>query len=299
MSVKKRGLGKGLNVLLSDAVTKEVAIEPKQPLETPENLQALDSQLKLITLDQIKPGRYQPRQQFDETALGELAQSIKAQGVIQPVVVRQTSSGYELIAGERRWRAAQLAQLPHIPAIIKELPDESAIAMSLIENIQRQDLNVIEEAVALDRLQQEFKLTHQEVADAVGKSRTAVSNILRLLKLNIEVKEMIISGELDMGHARALLPLSSYQQIEVAHAIVEGELSVRQAEALVKQQQEGPVKKVNQTIDLDPNIKSLQNRLSDQLCAKVQFKHQPKGNGQLIIHYNSIDELDGILEHIE
>jgi len=303
MSQKKRGLGRGLSdlglgELLHGGGSASVAVKESSktvPLATGHEA---DGQLCHLSIERIIAGQYQPRTQFAPGALDDLAQSIRAQGVIQPIVVRKKGGQYELIAGERRWRAAQQAGLTEVPAIIRELTDDAAIAMSLIENIQREDLNAIEEAVALNRLLEEFDLTHQEVADAVGKSRTAVSNLIRLLKLHPEVKSLVEQGELEMGHARALLTLDGLQQVEVARAIVSRALSVRQAEAWVKKLQDEGDRSATVPVVIDPNIKQLQNQLSDKLCARVVIRHQPKGKGQLVVHYNSVDELDGILEHI-
>ena len=307
MGQKKRGLGKGLSdlglsELLGGAATADVAVAHAPAAETlldmPEANRPSDS-LQFLPIDKISPGRYQPRQHFDTDTLQELAQSIRSQGVIQPIVVRRMNDRYELVAGERRWRAAQLAELSEIPTIVKDLPDESVVAMSLIENIQRQDLNVIEEATALSRLLDEFQLTHQAVADAVGKSRTAVTNLLRLLKLNPDVRMMVERGELEMGHARALLALEGAAQTDVAKTIMKRSMSVRQTEEWVRRLLQTKNAAVVAAPTVDPNIKTLQNNLSDKLCARVLIRHQSKGNGQLVIHYNSVDELDGILEHIQ
>ncbi|WJN59598.1 Chromosome (plasmid) partitioning protein ParB [Pseudomonas sp. SO81] len=235
---------------------------------------------------------------MDPSALEELANSIKAQGVMQPIVVRPIGGGrFEIIAGERRWRASQQAGLDKIPAMVREVPDEAAIAMALIENIQREDLNPIEEAVALQRLQQEFELTQQQVADAVGKSRVTISNLLRLIALPEEIKTLLSHGDLEMGHARALLGLPLEQQVEGARHVVARGLTVRQTEALVRQwlnSKEKPAEKVK----ADPDINRLEQRLAEKLGAPVQIKHGQKGKGQLVIRYNSLDELQGVLAHI-
>ena len=325
MGSRKRGLGRnlsdlGLSELLSD-VTQGQQAEPEtaqtlaaqamlaeavvptteelqeSPTVSPEDRPEADSRVYRLPIAKIKPGRYQPRQYFDDAALDDLANSIKAQGIIQPIVVRRMESGYELIAGERRWRAAQRVGLETVPAIIQDLPEQAIVAISLIENLQRENLNPIEEAQALDRLLHEFQLTHQEVAEAVGKSRTAVTNLLRLMKLNPDVKIMLQKGEIDMGHARALLALDNTLQSQVAKQVVARGLSVRQTEALVKHINQPKSKKPEQAID--PNILTLQNELSDKLHAEVNIKHQPKGKGQLVIHYASVEELQGILEHIQ
>lgn len=289
MTQKKHGLGRGLsdmglNELLSDLSPTSADGEKK-------------SELKKLPLDTIRPGRYQPRKQMSKEALAELASSIKAQGIIQPIVVRHAGQGYEIIAGERRWRAAQMAGLHEAPAIIRDIPDEAAVAMSLIENIQRQDLNVIEEAVALQRLIDEFSMTHQEVADAVGKSRASVTNMLRLLKLNPDVRLLVEQGRLDMGHARALLALEGIQQSDVASNVIARALSVRDTEKLIRQLQ-ATTKDVPRAKTVDPDVSRLQRNLSDKLGAAVVIRHNDKGKGKLLIHYNSVDELEGILERI-
>lgn len=289
MTQKKRGLGRGLgdlglNELLSD-------LNPSTPTGEKK------SELKKLPIDTIEPGRYQPRKQMPKEALEELASSIKAQGIIQPIVVRHIGRGYEIIAGERRWRAAQMAGLHEVPVIIRDIPDEAAVAMSLIENIQRQDLNVIEEAVALQRLIDEFSMTHQEVADAVGKSRASVTNMLRLLKLNPDVRVLVEQGHLDMGHARALLALEGIQQSEVANNIVNRALSVRETEKLIRQLH-STVDQTKNMKNVDPDVSRLQNDLSNKLGAVVVIRHSAKGKGKLLIQYNSVDELEGILQRI-
>ncbi len=289
MTQKKRGLGRGLgdlglNELLSDLNPSTATGEKK-------------SELKKLPIDTIEPGRYQPRKQMAREALEELASSIKAQGIIQPIVVRHIGKGYEIIAGERRWRAAQMAGLHEVPVIIRDIPDEAAVAMSLIENIQRQDLNVIEEAVALQRLIDEFSMTHQEVADAVGKSRASVTNMLRLLKLNLDVRSLVEQGHLDMGHARALLALEGIQQSEVANNVVARGLSVRETEKLIRQLH-STVDQTKNIKNVDPDVSRLQNDLSNKLGAVVVIRHNAKGKGKLLIQYNSVDELEGILQRI-
>lgn len=289
MAIKKRGLGRGLDALLggSTAATLE------------EEAVKVDSrELQHLPLDLIQRGKYQPRRDMDPAALEELANSIKAQGVMQPIVVRPIGGGrFEIIAGERRWRASQQAGLERIPAMVREVPDEAAIAMALIENIQREDLNPIEEAVALQRLQQEFELTQQQVADAVGKSRVTITNLLRLIALPEEIKTLLSHGDLEMGHARALLGLPLEQQVEGARHVVARGLTVRQTEALVRQwlnAKEKPAEKAK----VDPDINRLEQRLAEKLGAPVQIKHGQKGKGQLVIRYNSLDELQGVLAHI-
>ncbi|MGB4246764.1 MAG: ParB/RepB/Spo0J family partition protein [Pseudohongiellaceae bacterium] len=296
----KRKLGRGLDALLGGAGKKPVS---DTVVDTPASnviRQDKDGDLRNIPIDLIQRGKYQPRTDMHEEALQALAASIKAQGVMQPIVVRPISdTRYEIIAGERRWRATQIAGLDTIPAIIKPVADESAIAMALIENIQREDLNPIEEAVALKRLQDEFQLTQQEVADAVGRSRAAVANLLRLIGLNPDVRLMLEHGDLEMGHARALLSLSDSQQSEAAKIVVGKGLSVRQTEALARRllTDEGSQKKP--TVITDPDIRSLEESLSEKLGARVQIQHTSKGAGKLTLKYNSLDELDGILAHIK
>ena len=289
MAVKKRGLGRGLDALLGGTTVTALQAEAAQ----------VDSrELQYVPLDLIQRGKYQPRRDMDATALDELAQSIKAQGVLQPIVVRPIGQGrFEIVAGERRWRACQQAGLEKIPAMVRELPDEAAIAMALIENIQREDLNPIDEAVALQRLQQEFQLTQQQVAEAVGKSRVTISNLLRLIGLPDEIKTLLSHGDLEMGHARALLGLPAEQQVEGARHVVARGLTVRQTEALVRQWLNGKPK-VETPTKADPDISRLEQRLAERLGSPVQIKHGQKGKGQLVIRYNSLDELQGVLAHI-
>lgn len=288
MAVKKRGLGRGLDVLLSSATAS--AQQDKTATADKQELQHL-------AIERIQRGKYQPRRDMDQTSLEELAESIKAQGVMQPIVVRSIAANkYEIIAGERRWRAAQLAGLKTIPALVRNVTDEAAIAMALIENIQREDLNPVEEAMALQRLQKEFELTQQEVANAVGKSRASVANLLRLIGLPDEVKTLLAHGDLEMGHARALLGLPIEQQIQAARHVVAKGLTVRQTEAMVrniladKPEQEKPV--------IDPDVKRLEKKLAERLGTQVQIKHGAKGKGQLVIKYGSLDELQGVLAHM-
>jgi len=317
MSSKKRGLGRGLDALLgssptgSSQPTSEVSIDPPSDVlaqaEEPSdvsivsaNSQAGKDGLKHLPVDLIQRGKYQPRRDMQPEALEELAQSIKAQGLMQPIVVRPISADkYEIIAGERRWRATQIAGLDTIPALIKDVPDESAVAMALIENIQREDLNPMEEALALSRLQKEFELTHQEIAEAVGKSRATVTNLLRLISLREDVQRMLEHGDLEMGHARALLGLPLEQQSSAATTVVSKSLSVRQTEAMVRNllAEQGSPKARNK--QLDPDIKKLQDDLSEKLGASVQLQHTAKGKGKLIIKYGNLDELEGVLNHIK
>ena len=297
MSVKKRGLGRGLDALLGAAGNRPAgaAAAGDKGKFTPGD----DSILKDLPVDLIQRGKYQPRRDIDPESLQELADSIKAQGVMQPIVVRAISDRkYEIIAGERRWRATQLAGLDSIPALIRDVPDNAAIAMSLIENIQREDLNPIEEAAALMRLQQEFELTQQEVADAVGKSRSTVANLLRLMTLQEDVRRLVEHGDLEMGHARALLGLVGGQQSQAARSVVGKGLSVRQTEALVRGLLE-PREKPAPEHTTDPNIRHLQDDLSQRLGARVEIRHSAGGKGKLVLSYNSLDELDGILSHIK
>lgn len=300
---KRKGLGRGLDALLggqnraSPSVDGEVsAVSATMPVVNPG---PRDGQMVDVPVEYLQRGKYQPRRDMHDEALQELAESIKAQGVMQPIVIRPIEvDRYEIIAGERRWRACQLAGLEKIPAIIRDVPDETAIAMALIENIQREDLNVVEEAVALKRLQDEFTLTHQEVADAVGKSRTAVSNILRLLNLCAEVRTMLERGDLEMGHARCLLSLAEDQQRLLARQIVAKGLSVRQAEALVRSAQE--VQKAQKSpARASADIEKLQEGLSEHIGVPVQVQHGAKGAGKLVLKYSSLDELDGILNHLK
>jgi ParB family transcriptional regulator, chromosome partitioning protein len=302
MSSKRKGLGKGLDALLSAGlgVTAPAPEMPITPGEADQKIEYKDGKLAHLPVELIQRGKYQPRRDMHPEALEELAESIKVQGVMQPIVVRAIGEGrYEIIAGERRWRATQLAGLDKIPAVIRDVPDEAAIAMALIENIQRENLNPIEEAVALKRLQDEFELTHAEVAQAVGKSRTTITNLLRLIALSEEVKTLLEHGDLEMGHARALLTLEPQQQKEIARQIVAKGLSVRQTEALVRQYQEGQQEKVKTEVRLSADIRRLQDQLSETLGAGVEIQQGAKGKGKLVISYNSLDELDGILAHIK
>lgn len=300
MSQKKRGLGKGLgdmglSELLGDMKVAKASVATA--IARSGELEKTGSTLQEVDVDKIRAGRYQPRRQFDQASLEELAQSIRAQGIIQPIILRRMNDGFEIIAGERRWRAAQLAQLKSVPAVVRDIPDQAAMAMALIENIQRSDLNAIEEATALQRLILEFELTHQEIADAVGKSRALVSNLLRLLKLNPDVRVLVENGQLEMGHARALLALTGGQQSEAAKEVVAKHLSVRHTEELVQRLQNASPAQTKKT-RLDPNIRKLQQELSERLGAEVSLQHGPKGAGKLVVHYHSLEELDGILEKL-
>ncbi|HIK75232.1 MAG: ParB/RepB/Spo0J family partition protein [Alcanivorax sp.] len=302
---RKRGLSKGLDALLSSNEAyqrqpEEVSVEgdgeaSEQQAQRPPR----DGDLRHLPVELMQRGRYQPRKDMSADALEELAESIRAQGVMQPIVVRPLGDNrYEIIAGERRWRAAQMAELDSIPAVIREVPDEAAIAMSLIENIQRENLNPMEEALALSRLKEEFGLTHQQVADAVGKSRAMVTNLLRLMSLEADVKKLLEHGDLEMGHARALLSLTGAKQVEAARTVVAKGLSVRQTETLVREfEKEKPAKPA--PAKEDPNVRHLINDLSDRLGAPVQIQQGNAGKGKLVISYNNLDELDGILAHIK
>ena len=257
---------------------------------------SVDGSLKKLPLDRIQPGPFQPRSMFDPQSMEELAQSIRAQGVIQPIMVRPLGDDYEIIAGERRWLAAQQAGLDEIPVIIREVADEVAVALALIENIQRENLNPLEEAAALKRLVDDFQLTHGEAAEAVGRSRSMVSNLLRLLELSAEVRGMVDARHLEMGHARALLTLDEAQQLWAAREVIRKRLSVRETEALVRRLQNPPKSKSR---SIDPDILRLQDQLSETLCAKVRIQHGKKGKGKLVISYNSADELEGIIGHLK
>ena len=285
--MKKKRLGRGLGSLIGnfDEVTQV-------------SEQEAASGLLELDVDQIHRGKYQPRQHFDQDALQELADSIRAQGIVQPIVVRPEGNHYELVAGERRWRAAQIAGLQKVPVIIRDLDSKSAAAIALIENIQREDLNPLEEAQAFIRLIEEFDLTHQQVADSVGRSRAAVSNLLRLLDLADPVKEQLNRGLLNMGHARALLALIRHDQIEIAAIVVHRGLSVRETEILVRQTLNGATRKSVKTQRVDPDIERLETRISEKLGAKVKIKLGKQGSGQLVISYHNNDELDGIIAHL-
>jgi ParB family chromosome partitioning protein len=286
---KKTVLGRNLSSMLSQTTLQQVQRESRD-------------ELRDLPLDMIRPGRYQPRSVFDPEKLAELADSIRAQGIVQPVVVRPVEDEqFELIAGERRWRAAQMAGIANIPAVIRDVPDEVSVAMALIENIQRENLNPLEEARALDRLMREFELTQQQVAEAIGRSRSAVANLLRLNDLNEDVKTLVEERALDMGHARALLALTGATQSEAAREVAKHGLTARETEALVRRMLSGTGKgkgKGNKK-PLDPNIRTLQDDLAAKLGAKVTVQHGAKGKGKLVIEYHSLDELDGILGHIK
>jgi len=278
---RHKGLGRGLDALLGGAASAE----PRE-----------DDRLAQIAVTALRPGKYQPRTRMDEASLAELAESIKARGVIQPIIVRAVGEGkYEILAGERRWRAARLAGLDRVPVVIREVTDEAALGIGLIENIQREDLNPIEEANGLARLIREFQLTHDEVARAIGRSRTAVTNLLRLLELAPAVQEMVQDGRIDMGHARALLSLSRQRQVELAHQVAERQLSVRETERLVQEATAAP-RPERPAMTLDADTRRLQEQLCETLGTTVQLKPRAGGKGSVVIDYSSLDELEGLIQ---
>ncbi|WP_288405164.1 ParB/RepB/Spo0J family partition protein [uncultured Acinetobacter sp.] len=289
MTTKKRGLakGRGLDALLGSIQKEKLQLEA----------QAIDhGQLKQVDVDLLKRGEYQPRRFIQEQDLKELAASIEKHGVMQPIVIRPIQDdqfSYEIIAGERRWRAAQLAGLKQVPAIVRDLNDQVAIALALIENIQRQDLNPIDQALALQRFHDEFGLSHQEIAETVGKARTTVSNLLRLLSLDDVIKDFMQEGQLDMGHARAILALKAKDQIAIAKVIIDKNLSVRQTEQLVREWNQPKQSKPKEATP--PDIEQLTQRLSERFGAQVKIDHNKQGKGKVVIQYHSLDELDGIL----
>jgi len=283
MAVQKRGLGRGLDALLGDVSVKEEKHQNQQ---------------QTLPVEYMQRGKYQPRKDINPEKLQELADSIKAQGIIQPIIVRKVGpEKYEIVAGERRWRAAQLAGLQDVPVIIKDIDDRTTMAQTLIENIQREDLNPLEEAEALRRLLDEFEMTHQQIADAVGKSRTTVTNLLRLMDLHPDVKTLLIDRQLEMGHARALLSLDGARQVAAANKIAREALTVRAAERLVKELQAEPKTAKVKTIDND--TLRLQDELTAKLGAKVLIDHKENGAGKLVISYASLEELDGIIEQLK
>jgi ParB family chromosome partitioning protein len=296
MSPKKR-LGRGLDALLSKPASAMAAADAAPPAD--------GDTLRNIPVDLLQRGQYQPRVDMRQDTLEDLAASIKAQGVVQPIVVRPIAASggerrYEIVAGERRWRAAQLAGLGEVPAVVRKIPDEAAIAMALIENIQRENLNPLEEARALDRLIREFGLTHAEAAEAVGRSRASVSNLLRLQDLSEKVKPMLEDRQIEMGHARALLAIQSpTQQLDAARQVVKKGLSVRETERLVRRMLGGDKKTPPRPAAQSADVRRLEMEVSEKLGAKVSVQHTAKGAGKLVISYNSLDELDGILKHIK
>jgi len=303
MVVRKRGLGRGLDALLGGSRPATDSPAPITPDPSAEDVAIDGERLLRLPLEVLRRGRFQPRREMDPERLEELAASIRSQGVMQPILARPLpgTDGYEIIAGERRWRAAQLAGLERVPVIVRDLPDEAAMALGLIENIQREELTPIEEAVALQRLIDEFGMTQQVLADTIGKSRTTVTNMLRLLRLGGEVRELLDRGDIEMGHARALLTLAPMDQLTIAREVVEKGLSVRQAEALARRKNEpishGETSKSGK--GADPDTAALERRLSDQVGAPVAIRHTAGGGGQLVIRYSSLDELEGILAHIK
>ncbi len=300
---RKPALGRGLDALIGAGARRRESLDlpdlgvdadEAAPAAAPES----GDRLERLPLGQLTRGKYQPRRDIQPEALEELADSIRAQGVMQPIVVRPVGQErYEIIAGERRWRAAQLAELDVIPAVVREVSDEVALALALIENIQRENLNPVEEAMALKRLIDEFELTQQQVADTVGKSRAQVANLLRLLALDPEVQTLLERGDLDMGHARALLALSGAKQRKAAHEVVNRDLTVRDTEALVKRLMAGAPEKAEKPAP-SPDVARLETRLGELLGAPVRIQHGRGGKGRVTIRYSSLDELDGILEHI-
>ncbi len=293
MNTKKRKLNRGLDALLGTDLTKKAPPDAAELDAAPHG----DGDLRQLPLEFLQRGKYQPRVEFDEAALQELSESIQAQGVMQPIVVRSIAADrYEIVAGERRWRACQLAALDTIPAIVREISDETAIAMALIENIQRENLNPLEEARALKRLQTEFELSQQEVATAVGKSRPVIANLLRLLSLEREVSEMLEQGRIDAGHGKVLLALDGIDQVRAARKVADSRLSVRQTEALVKALLASPANTTPQR--KDPDIDRLERQLSERFGTKVVIENK-NGRGKLVIQYSDLDVLDGILNRIQ
>lgn len=283
-SPRNKGLGRGLDALLGPGPGGSGAGGPGRE----------------VPVELIRRSPYQPRVKIDPEALEELTRSVQAHGVVQPVIVRPVGADrYELVAGERRWRAAQAAGLETVPAVVREVSDEVALSIAIIENIQREDLTPLEEARGVARLIEEFSMTHREVAEAVGRSRPAVSNLLRLLDLNEDVRARLEGGELEMGHARALLALSGPPQSRVARLVAERGLSVRQTEALVRRMQEGGDEGAGEGADRDPDIGRLETRLGDLIGSEVNIRHGKRGSGRLVIRYHSLDELDGILERLD
>lgn len=286
-----KNLGKGLDALMGGALSKKKTSNVSKAEASQEN------ELREMPVEFLQPGQYQPRRVMTEEGLDELAESLKAQGMIQPIVIRAVGKDkYEIIAGERRWRAAQRAGIHQVPVLLKEVPDEAAIAMALIENIQREDLNSMEEAYALHRLMEEFELTQQQTADAVGKSRTTVTNLLRLLQLTEHCKTLLERGDMDMGHARALLSLEPSKQTDAAKLVVAKGLTVRETEKMVRNINQP--KPVTAKPTKDHHIVSLEQQLADKIGAQVVIDHGAKGKGKMVINYHSLDELDGILQHL-
>ena len=300
MAQKKRGLGRGLDALLGGAALREdnaeQDINPEYPDGQAVTATGNSAGLRELPVEFIRPGKYQPRQHFEDSALDDLAASIRSQGLLQPLVVRPIGTNqYELIAGERRWRASQRAGLANVPVVIREVDDEATIAMALIENLQREDLNPLESALGMRRLIDEFDMTHEQVARVVGMNRATVSNSLRLLNLAAAVQEMLAAGDLEMGHARTLLSLPIERQAEVARTVVNDGLSVRQTEALTRKLTTPRTSASDQKKDAD--TMRLEEQLSQRLGQPVVISHSKRGRGKLVVSYNSLDELDGILKH--
>jgi ParB family chromosome partitioning protein len=293
MATKRQSLGKGLDALLG--IPEDISTDQGFVAG---DVKSEDGKLQQLPVELLQRGKYQPRRDFNADSLQELADSIASQGLIQPIVVRALDQGnYEIIAGERRWRAAQLAGIDEVPAVVREISDQATIAMALIENIQREDLNPVEESQALIRLQDEFNLTQQQVADAVGKSRSAVTNLMRLASLQPLVQQQLERGDIELGHAKCLLALEGDLQIQAARTVASEGLTVRQTEVLIKKLQ-SPAAEIKTKTSANQDILNLQQQLSEKLGAVVKIQHGAKGSGKLIIGYNSVDELDGILEHI-
>jgi len=283
--VNPKGLGRGLDALLANDI---------------EEARSTDA-LRMLNVMQLQPGKYQPRSYMDDVALQTLADSIKSQGIMQPILVREIAAEkYEIIAGERRWRASQIAGLAEVPVLVREIADESALAMALIENIQRENLNPLEEAQGIKRLIDEFAMTHENAAEAVGRSRTAVSNLLRLLSLSMPVQDLLMQSKLDMGHARALIGLDAAQQIMLANKIVQQNLSVREVEKLVQQltQQKQNAKNKTAKTNINQDLQRLQETIAEQLGMRVQIQHQENGKGKLVIQYQNLDELDHVFKRL-
>ena len=298
MAPRNKGLGRGLDALL--ATSKSVADKEAELASQDSGQNKTDNELKKIPIEFLQAGKYQPRKDMADEALEELAASIRSQGIIQPIVVRPIDDNkYEIIAGERRWRAAQIAQLDVVPCLVKPIPDDAAVAIALIENIQREDLNAMEEAQALDRLMVEFNLTHQQVADAVGKSRTTVTNLLRLNGLQDSVKRLLEHGDIEMGHARALLAIDNELQSSLANQVAEQGMTVRQTEALVKKAMQTSTAETDKKQKVaDPDVARLQSKLGDTLGTQVKIDHNAKGKGKMVINFNDLEQLDGILAKI-
>ena len=314
---RKRGLGRGISALMGGGASVEDIIKPKvnmaqESSDAPENAEVdqstrvMDSEYRKLPIEFLQPGAYQPRRSIAPEALEDLSNSIRTQGVMQPLVVRPVGepgeSKYEIIAGERRWRASQLAGLEQVPCVIRQVSDEAALALAIIENIQREDLSAMEQAIGLQRLKTEFDLTHQQIADAVGRSRASITNLLRLLHLHESVKQMLDVGDLEIGHAKCLLPLEPELQVQLAKQIIDEAMSVRTTEVFVKKFMENQCKPEAQKAAkeaMNPDIRVLQDSLAQRVGANVKIHHSSNGKGKLVIKYTSVDELEGILSHIK